>query len=173
MQSNAFDEGYGRPEISDKFGLGRKKRYGPRFHQRKGKKKWKFNRMSNQEGQDGKDRVHCELDRKMQFQALSNAGAEKVKVNYLMSKSAGTGNFFLTYYSIMKGGHTPLDNHVNEHEVFIMRGKGRAMGTDEQHELAPRDAIYIKSNEVHQLVNTGNEPLEFLCVKGADELHAS
>jgi mannose-6-phosphate isomerase-like protein (cupin superfamily) len=54
-----------------------------------------------------------------------------------------------------------------------MRGKGRIMGADEQHELASGDAIYIKSNEVHQLVNTGDEPLEFLCVKGADGLYAS
>jgi hypothetical protein len=47
MQSNAFDEGHGRPEISDEIGLGRKKRYGPRFQQRKGKKKWKFKSESS------------------------------------------------------------------------------------------------------------------------------
>jgi quercetin dioxygenase-like cupin family protein len=113
------------------------------------------------------------LDQKMQFQALSNEGAEKVKVKYLVNKPAGAQNFYLTYYSVEKGGHTPLDNHVNEHEVFIMRGKGRVVGADEQHELAPGDTIYIKSNEVHQLVNTGDEPLEFLCVKGADRLYVS
>jgi len=113
------------------------------------------------------------LDRKMQFQALSNVGADRVKVKYLVSRSAGARNFYLTYYSVEKGGHTPLDNHVNEHEVFIMRGRGSVVGAAEEHELIPGDAIYIKSNEVHQLVNTGDEPLEFLCVKGADELYAS
>jgi len=113
------------------------------------------------------------LERKMQFQALANAGADKVNVKYLISKSAGAQNFYLTYYSVEKNGHTPLDNHVNEHEVFIMRGRGRVLGADEQHELTPGDVIYIKSNEVHQLVNTGDEPFEFLCVKGADELYVS
>jgi len=111
------------------------------------------------------------LDQKVQFQALSKEGAEKVKVKYLISKPAGAHNFFLTYYSVEKGGHTPLDNHVNEHEVFIMRGKGRIVGAHEQHQLVPGDAIFIRSNEVHQLVNIGDEPLEFLCVKGADELY--
>ena len=113
------------------------------------------------------------LEHKMPFQALSVDGADKVRVKYLISKSAGARNFYLTYYSVEKGGHTPLDNHVNEHEVFIVRGKGRLIGSDEQHELRPGDSIYIRSNEVHQLVNDENEPLEFLCVKGADELYAS
>jgi len=112
------------------------------------------------------------LDHKMQFQALSQDGAEKVKVKYLISKSAGAQNFYLTYYSVERGGHTPLDNHVNEHEVFIMKGRGRLVGAGEQHDLMPGDSIYIKSNEIHQLVNAGNEPLEFLCVKGADGLYA-
>jgi quercetin dioxygenase-like cupin family protein len=109
----------------------------------------------------------------MQFHTLSIKGAEKVQVKYLINKPAGAQNFYLTYYSVEKGGHTPLDNHVNEHEVFIMRGRGRLVGADEEHELTPGDAIYIKSNEVHQLVNTGEEQLEFLCVKGTDELYAS
>jgi mannose-6-phosphate isomerase-like protein (cupin superfamily) len=109
------------------------------------------------------------LDQKIQFQVLSNEGAEKVKVKYLINKPAGAQNFYFTYYSVEKGSRTPL----NEHEVFIMRGKGRIMRADEQHELAPGDPIYVKSNEVHQSVNIGNEPLEFLYVKGADELYAS
>jgi mannose-6-phosphate isomerase-like protein (cupin superfamily) len=111
------------------------------------------------------------LDQKIQFQALSNEGAEKVMVKCLVNKPAGAQNFYLTYYSVEKGGHTPLDNHVNEHEVFIIRGKGRTMRADEQHELAPGGSIYIKSNEIHQPVNIGNEPLEFLCVKGAGTVH--
>jgi hypothetical protein len=47
------------------------------------------------------------LDQKMQFQALSNEDAEKVKVNYLINKPAGAQNFYLTCYSVEKGGHTP------------------------------------------------------------------
>ena len=111
------------------------------------------------------------LDRKIQFEALAKEGAEKVSAKYLINKPAGARNFHLTYYSVATGGHTPHDRHVNEHEVFIIKGRGRAIGTNEQHDLTPGDAIYIKSNEVHQFLNTGNEPFEFLCVKGADELY--
>jgi mannose-6-phosphate isomerase-like protein (cupin superfamily) len=111
------------------------------------------------------------LDQKMQFEVLSKDGAERVRVKYLINKPAGARNFHLTYYSVAPGGHTPLDKHVNEHEVFIMKGRGRLVGAKEQHELKPSDAIYIKSNEVHQFFNTGNEPFEFLCAKGADGLY--
>jgi mannose-6-phosphate isomerase-like protein (cupin superfamily) len=111
------------------------------------------------------------LDRKMQFEALAKEDAEKIRVKYLINKPAGARNFHLTYYSVATGGRTPLDRHVNEHEVFIMKGRGRLVGANEQHDLTPGDAIYIKSNEVHQFLNTGNEPFEFLCVKGADELY--
>lgn len=113
------------------------------------------------------------LDQKMEFQALPNAGAAKVKVKYLVSKSAGARNFHLTYYSVEKGGHTPLDKHVNEHEVFVMKGRGRVIGTGEEHKLTSGDVIYIRSNETHQLVNDEDEPFEFLCVKGTDELYSS
>ena len=111
------------------------------------------------------------LDRKIQFEALAKEGAEKVRVKYLINKPAGARNFHLTYYSVATGGHTPLDRHVNEHEVFIMKGRGRVVGANEQHDVIPGDAIYIKSNEVHQFFNNGNEPFEFLCAKGADELY--
>lgn len=111
------------------------------------------------------------LDQKMHFEVLSKEGAEKVKVKYLIHKAAGAEKFFLRYYSVEKGGHTPLDKHAGEHEVFIMKGRGRVIGSNEECDLKPRDAIFIRSNEVHQFINTGSEPLEFLCVRGADELY--
>jgi len=112
------------------------------------------------------------LYQKMQFEVLSKEGAEKVNVKYLIHKAVGAEKFFLRYYSVGKGGHTPLDRHPGEHEVFIMKGRGRVIGRNEEWDIVPGDAIFIKSNEVHQFINTGSEPLEFLCVRGADELYS-
>lgn len=111
------------------------------------------------------------MDQKMQFEVLSKEGAEKVRVKYLIHKAVGAEKFFLRYYSVAKGGHTPLDKHAGEHEVFVMKGRGRVIGSNQECDLVPGDAIFIKSNEVHQFINTGSEPLEFLCVRGADELY--
>jgi len=112
------------------------------------------------------------LYQKTQFEALSKKGAENVNVRYLIHKGVGAEKFFLRYYSVGKGGHTPLDKHAGEHEVFIMKGKGRVIGNNEVRDLVPGDAIFIRSNEVHQFINTGGESLEFLCVRGADELYS-
>jgi len=113
------------------------------------------------------------LEQKKEFEALSKEGAERVRVKYLIHKSAGAEKFFLRYYVVDKGGHTPLDTHAGEHEVFIVKGKARVRGSDRVYEVGPKDAIFIGSNEVHQFVNIGDEPLEFLCVRGADELYTT
>ena len=107
----------------------------------------------------------------MRFEALSKASAEKVRVKYLIDKAAGAEKFFLRYYSVEKGGRTSLDKHAAEHEVFIMKGKGRLVGSEREYDVGPGDAIFIGSYELHQFVSTGSEPLEFLCVRGADELY--
>jgi quercetin dioxygenase-like cupin family protein len=113
------------------------------------------------------------LEQKKEFEVLSKEGAEKVRVKYLIHKSAGAEKFFLRYYSVDKEGHTPLDKHPGEHEVFIMKGRARVKGSEREFQVGPGDAIFIGSNELHQFVNIGNEPLEFLCVRGADELYVA
>jgi mannose-6-phosphate isomerase-like protein (cupin superfamily) len=111
------------------------------------------------------------LQQKTQFEVLAKDGAEGVKVKYLIDKSAGANKFFLRYYSIEAGGHTPLDSHAGEHEVFIMKGCGRVKCGELEFNLGPGDALFIPSHEVHQFINTGEEPLEFLCVRGSDYLY--
>lgn len=111
------------------------------------------------------------LQQKTQFEVLSKEGAEKVKVKYLLHKSAGAEKFFLRYYSVGESGHTPLDSHPGEHEVFIMKGKGHVKGGEREYDVGPGDAIFIPSYEVHQFTNIGSEPFEFLCVRGADDLY--
>jgi quercetin dioxygenase-like cupin family protein len=113
------------------------------------------------------------LEQKREFEVLSKEGAKCVKVKYLIHKAAGARKFFLRYYSVHIGGHTPLDKHLGEHEVFIMKGKGRLIGSEREYEVSPGDAVFIGSQEVHQFINIGSEPLEFLCVRGSDDLYTS
>ncbi len=131
------------------------------------------NQLTNSTFEAGKIMYVVNLDQKMQFEVLSKAGAEKVRVKYLIHKAAGAEKFFLRYYSVEKGGHTPLNKHAAEHEVFIMKGKGRLVGSEREYDVGPGDAIFIGSYELHQFVNTETEPLEFLCVRGADELYTA
>ena len=71
-----------------------------------------------------------------------------------------------------------LDQEVRDILGFLEEcyGRLRPVGLDlVEIVLFENDRLWRShmANEVHQLVNTGNEPLEFLCVKGADERYAS
>lgn len=113
------------------------------------------------------------LNDDVHFEALSKRGAEKVKVKHLIHKGAGADKFTLRYFSVAQGGHTPRDQHLGEHEVFVVRGRAQLKGIDWERTVGPGDAVFIASNEVHQFLNTGNEPFEFLSVRGADELYTA
>ena len=107
---------------------------------------------------------------------LDQAGrAKDVKVQYLIDEEHGSNRFSLRLYTVPKGGHTPLDQHKYEHQVYVMSGRGLLMET-EQNQSIPRelregDAIFVPSNTIHQFRNEHDEPFVFLCVKGNPKLY--
>lgn len=104
-------------------------------------------------------------------EALAREGASGVKVRYLIEKSAGAKHFYLRYYVVEHGGHTPLDRHRYEHEVFILEGRGTMVSEEGEIEVKPGDAIYLGPNELHQFRNRNREPLVFLCATGDEALY--
>jgi len=111
------------------------------------------------------------VSEKSEFEALVREGANRVKVRYLIEKSAGAKHFYLRYYVVEAGGHTPLDRHCYEHEVFILEGRGIMVSEEGETQIKPGDAIYLGPNELHQFRNLSPEPLVFLCVKGDEKLY--
>ncbi|MFQ5951076.1 MAG: cupin domain-containing protein [Candidatus Geothermarchaeales archaeon] len=108
---------------------------------------------------------------------LTKGDAQRVTVKYLIDESHGSEKFYLREYSVAPGGHTRLDKHVYEHQVYILRGGGMMREGSEPNvrmrRVEPGDAIFIPSNQVHQFLNTTDEPLVFLCLKGAENLYVT
>lgn len=104
-------------------------------------------------------------------------GAEKVKVRYLIDERHGSERFALRLYTVEKGGHTPLDEHQHEHQVYVLSGRGLLSQSKKisqaKRPLRPGEAIFIPSNAVHQFFNEKEEPFVFLCVKGNPNLYTS
>lgn len=92
-------------------------------------------------------------------------GACGVKVKYLLHKGVGAKKIQLRLFTINGGGHTPLEKHAHEHEVFVLRGSGILRGKDKETPVKVDDVIFIPSFEEHQFENVGEEPLQFLCTK--------
>jgi quercetin dioxygenase-like cupin family protein len=99
-----------------------------------------------------------------EWEEFKDSRAQGVKVKWLIHKDVGAYKFALRYFLIEKNGYTPLHKHPQEHEIFIIQGKGLLIGESQEIELKPKDAIFIPSNELHQFKNIGEEPLIFICV---------
>ncbi len=87
-----------------------------------------------------------------------------VTIRYPIVEEFGAPNFEMRYFEVEKGFETLFHEHPFEHEVFILKGKGKLFLGDEEFSLRESDAILIEPNERHRFVQTGNEPLGFLCI---------
>jgi len=94
----------------------------------------------------------------------SEKGIKDMKVRWLISKKDGAKNFAMRLFEIQPGGHSPLHQHDWEHEVFILEGKGVARKKESEESFKQGDVFYIPPMEWHQLVNTGEDTLKFLCL---------
>ena len=112
----------------------------------------------------------------VQVDDLAKEGAEKVRVRYLIDERHGSHRFALRLYTVMKGGHTPLDEHAYEHQVYVLSGRGMLRQSKTAGPLKPLqagDTVFIPSKAVHQFSNEWDEPFVFLCVKGNPTLYES
>jgi len=94
----------------------------------------------------------------------AGAGTSKLNVRWLISKEIGAKNFAMRLFEMDAGGYSPLHSHSWEHEVFILEGEGLVVGGQEEKKFKAGDAIFIPSNEKHQLKNNSEKPVKFLCL---------
>ena len=100
---------------------------------------------------------------------------KRIWAQYLITDEQGAEKFHMRIFTIEPHESTPPDQHIYEHEVFILKGKGRLLtiknGDRREVEIEEGDAILIESNEIHQFFNDYDEPLILLCIKGAPEIY--
>jgi quercetin dioxygenase-like cupin family protein len=87
-----------------------------------------------------------------------------LKVRWLITKEIGAKNFAMRLFEMEAGGYSPLHSHIWEHEVFILEGEGVVVGGQEEKKFKAGDAIFIPSNEKHQLKSSSKKPCKFLCL---------
>ena len=90
-------------------------------------------------------------------------GTSGLTVRWLITKEMGAENFAMRLFEMKPGGHSPFHGHPWEHEVFILEGEGIVLGGGEERKFRANDVIFIPPNEKHQLKNTGEKTVKFLC----------
>jgi len=100
---------------------------------------------------------------------VTMAGAKGARMRLLISEKDGAENFAMRMFTVAPGGYTPHHFHNYEHEVYILQGQGVLKGEDKDRPFKSGDVIFVNSNEKHQFVNAGDEPMKFLCLIPAPE----
>jgi len=92
------------------------------------------------------------------------------KIYWMITTEQGAKDFEMRYIEMPEGGKSSYGSHPHEHEVFIIKGRGRIIGKDFDEELLPEKAVFVPGDEEHQWINEGKEPFGFICVvpKGAE-----
>jgi quercetin dioxygenase-like cupin family protein len=82
----------------------------------------------------------------------------------LLGMTEGATDFIVRYFTIPPGGKSAFDRHRHQHGVVITHGTGRVLLGKDWHEVGAGDAVFIDTDETHQLEATGTRPLGFICV---------
>lgn len=95
---------------------------------------------------------------------VTDDGASKVKVRWLITKEKGAENFAMRVFEIEPAGYTPLHAHPWEHEVFILEGEGETFNGEKVAQFKTGDVVFVPPNERHQFKNNRDRLLKFLCL---------
>jgi quercetin dioxygenase-like cupin family protein len=93
------------------------------------------------------------------------APAVGARRRWLVDVSVDSPNFTVAEVEVQPGGSTLYHTHPYEHAMFILEGTGEVVESTGTSPLMPWEVLYIASNELHQIRNTGGKMLKFLSVE--------
>lgn len=99
---------------------------------------------------------------------ITMKGVEGTTIQWLVSEEDGAPTFALRRFTMAPGGKIPLHGHPWEHEIYFLRGHGKAFTPDGSVDVGPGGVLFIPGYEPHGYENTGDEELVFLCVVPKD-----
>ena len=88
----------------------------------------------------------------------------QVSETWMIGKAEGAQNFAFRYYLLSQGSHSREEQHPYDHGLLILHGEGEVLLEDEWHKVSRGDIVYIKPDLLHQVKNTSEESLGFICV---------
>lgn len=84
----------------------------------------------------------------------------------LANLTRGTYTMEMWRQTLASGAVTPWHRHSCEEVVVILSGHGEFRTPGRAEPFGPNATLIVESDAVHQLANTGDEPVELLAVMG-------
>ncbi|OQY07281.1 MAG: cupin [Desulfobacteraceae bacterium 4572_123] len=99
-------------------------------------------------------------------------GVKGISGRVAIGKADGAKNFCMRVFEVEKNGYSPRHIHEWEHEIFFHQGSGEVYQDGRWIPVAAGSTAFIPGNEEHQIRNTGDRTLVFICLipAGAPEL---
>jgi len=93
------------------------------------------------------------------------SGYAGVTKQVILGAADGSEEIVLRYFSVAEGSATPYHTHDFPHLVKIEAGTGVAVDAGgRENPVAAGDYVFVVPNDMHNFKNTGNGPLEFICI---------
>ena len=89
-----------------------------------------------------------------------------LKHQTLASLTRGTYTMEVWRQTLAAGAATPWHRHSCEEVIMILSGRGECRMPGRIEPFGPDATLIVDSDAVHQLANTGSEPLELLAAMG-------
>lgn len=90
--------------------------------------------------------------------------ASGLTIRSVITEEDGAENFSMRVFEVESGGSSSFHAHPWEHEVLIVDGEGVAMKGDEKVGISEGDVLFIPPGQKHQLRNTSEEKMAFICL---------
>jgi len=87
----------------------------------------------------------------------------KTKIKCLIPRETNAANSDLRLFEMHSTGYSPLHKHLDVHQIFVLDGKGAVFDGEKMMPIQDNDVIFVEANELHQIKNTGEKTLRFIC----------
>ena len=103
---------------------------------------------------------------------IDNDVAKRVTGRVVIGKADGASHFCMRVFELGPEGSSPRHAHDWEHEIFFHEGNGEVWKDGQWTPVGAGSVAFIPGNEEHQIRNTGNGKLTFVCLvpSGAPEM---
>ena len=91
-------------------------------------------------------------------------GSYNVRMRQLIGREDGARKTAMHELILGKGGYSATHRHEWDHQLVVTEGRGVAIIGGKQLALRPGIVLLVQSNEEHQFIQRGKEPLKFLTV---------
>jgi len=93
------------------------------------------------------------------------ANSKNVYMRWLVGRRTGAKTYAMRHFEIKPGGIIPLHTHHEEHEIFVLEGEAKVLGSEEGVVAKKDDVVFVPSDMPHGYDNTeGTKSFRFICV---------